>query len=106
MYIRDTLRERGFRISHQTVANILARAAGRKPKKGRRRLVERLPSPVAVVEDKEGTSRDHRQPGNDGGAIRAAIEPLLRQFVELRRGLGLTELHVPQRHTRRRPLGS
>lgn len=31
---------------------------------------------------------------------------ILRQLVEIRRALGLTELHLPARSTRRRPLGT
>jgi hypothetical protein len=33
------------------------------------------------------------------------VERLARQHVELRRDLGRTDLHVPARYTRRRPLG-
>jgi len=38
-------------------------------------------------------------------SVREAIQPVLRHLVELRRGLGQTELHVAPRYTRRRPLG-
>jgi hypothetical protein len=34
-----------------------------------------------------------------------AIGRLARQHVELRRDLGKTELHIPPRHSRKRPLG-
>jgi hypothetical protein len=34
-----------------------------------------------------------------------AISRLSRLHIELRRDLGTTELHVPLRHTRRKPLG-
>jgi hypothetical protein len=40
-----------------------------------------------------------RRAGNE------AIARLSRQHTELRRDLGQTELHVPLRHSRRRPLG-
>ena len=38
-------------------------------------------------------------------AANEAIGRLARQHTELRRDLGRTELHVPSRHSRRRPLG-
>lgn len=36
---------------------------------------------------------------------RELFEPIFRHLVELRRAVGATELHRPERQTRRRPLG-
>ena len=54
--------------------------------------VEQLRAELAI-------STHERRAGNE------AIARLSRQYTELRRDLGQTELHVPLRHSRRRPLG-
>jgi hypothetical protein len=38
--------------------------------------------------------------------VNERIEALLRHLVELRRGAGQVELHRPERHSRKRPLGN
>ena len=50
-------------------------------------------------------SREHETAARERRQTNERIEQLTRQHTELRRDLQKTELHVPARHTRRRPLG-
>jgi hypothetical protein len=61
-----------------------------------RRLIE--VQHAEVLDEIERLKRYRRDDDESGPAI-------LRHVVEIRRALGLTELHIPARHSRRRPMG-